>query len=58
MASEWLPTEKGATQGSVFGSHLFNLFQNDLICFLERCCEVYNYAHDNTIGAAGKDPQR
>ncbi len=53
--SEWLSTEKGAPQGSVFGPYLFNLFQNDLVCLLERCCEVYNYADDNTIGAAGRN---
>ena len=56
--SEWLSKEKGAPQGSVFGPYLFNLFQNDLICLLERCCDIYNYADDNTIGAAGKDQEQ
>ncbi len=30
--TEWLSTEKGAPQGSMFGPYLFNLFENDLIC--------------------------
>ncbi len=27
--SEWLTISKGATQGSIFGPLVFNLFQND-----------------------------
>ncbi len=56
--SEWLRTEKGAPQGSVLGPYLFNRFQNDLICLLEKSCDVFNYADDNTIGAAGKDKEK
>ncbi len=41
-------------KGLCLGQYLFNLFQNDLICLLEKLCDVFNY----TIGAAGKDKEQ
>ncbi len=38
----------------MLGQYLFNIFQNDLISLLEKSCDVFNYADDNTIGAASK----
>ena len=56
--SEWLGTETNAPQGCVLGPYLFNNFQNDLICLLGKSCDVFNYADDDTVVAAGKDKEQ
>ncbi len=48
--SEWLPLKKGIPQGSCLGPLLFNIFINDLFCFIEKC-ELENYADDNSLNA-------
>ncbi len=53
--SEWITVRKEPPQGSILGPCIFNLFQNNLIVQLERTNGIYNYADDNTIGAAAKD---
>ena len=54
IRSEWVNLTKGTPQGSIFGPFAFNVFQNDLMFLLEKECDVYNYADDNSIGCSGK----
>ena len=54
--SDWLNISKGVSQGSVFGSLLFNIFINDLIYNIQDQGMIYNYADDNTIGIRHSDP--
>ncbi len=49
-----MTVHKGALQGSILAPFIFNLFQNDLVK-LEHTSDIYNYAGDNTIGAAAND---
>ncbi len=47
-----MSTEKGTPRGSI------QPFPKDLICLLQRCFDVYNYADDYTIRDAGKDQEQ
>ena len=53
IKSEWRELIKGAPQGSLFGPFMFNIFQNDLLCSIEKKCDIFNYADDNTICCYG-----
>ena len=48
---EWIAVNKGTTQGSVSGPHLFNVFLNDLN-FHEQKVVLDKYADDSTIQVA------
>ena len=52
--SDWLPLKKGAPQGSIMGPFSYNVHSNDLIVLLERLCDIFNYADDNTVCCYGK----
>jgi hypothetical protein len=44
-------SDKGTTQGSVSGPHLFNIFLNDLNLELDGLDVLFKYADDSTIVA-------
>ena len=48
--SQWSQVMKGTPQGSILGSYVFNIFQNDLMYLLNSLSDIYNYADDNTVG--------
>ena len=54
--SEWLPLVKGAPQGSLFGSFMYNVFSNDFLCLIVESCfgDIFNYADDNSVLSCGK----
>ncbi len=52
---EWKCVNKGTTQGSVSGLHLFNIFLNDLNLELDGLDVLFKYADDsNTVLQFGK----
>ena len=56
IKSEWLNLKTGVPQGSLLGPLLFNIFINDFMFELSSSCSVYNYADDNTLCYAHRDP--
>ena len=53
---EWSVMKRGVPQGSLTGPLLFNIFINNYILSLDKICSVYNYADDNTLCCANRDP--
>ena len=51
--SFWEPIKKGIPQGSCLGPLLFNIFINDIFCFIKEC-DLMNYADDNTLTTSAK----
>ena len=46
---DWQNVNKGTTQGSVSGPHLFNIFINNLAIRDNPCTSVVEYADDTTL---------
>ena len=49
IVCEWRMVNKEATQGSVSGPHLFNLFVNDLVIDEENKAALDKYANHATL---------
>ena len=49
--SDWRHILKGAPQGSLFGTFMYNVFSNDLLFILDKLNDisVYNYVDDTTV---------
>jgi len=52
--SEWLNLNRGALEGSLMGTFMYNILSNDLLHLISNLCEIYNYADDNSICVHGK----
>ena len=55
--TDWLDIVSGVPQGSVLGPLLFNIYVNDLICFIQNT-EICNFTDDNTIYSCGTSLDR
>jgi len=42
--SQWLNLNRGAPQGSLMGTFIYNVSANDLLHLISNLCEIYNYA--------------
>ena len=51
--SDWKEIETGVPLGSILGPLLFNIFLNDIFCFISNG-NLCNYADDNTLYSTGK----
>ena len=47
--SEWGSVAQGVPQGSILGPLIFNIFVNYIFYVLEKVCNLYKYAEDNTL---------
>ena len=51
--SYWTNILKGIPQGSIFGSLLFNSFNNDLVFFSQQNVKICNFADDKSLYSCG-----
>ena len=47
--SEWELVAQGVPQGSILGPLIFNNFVNDIFYVLEKVCNLYRYADDDSL---------
>ena len=47
--SYWGNLSHGVPQGSILGPLIFDIFLNDVFYVLDKQCNLYNYADDNTL---------
>ena len=53
--SQWLNIQRGAPQGSLMGTFIYNILTNDMLYMINDLCEIYNYADDNSICFHGRN---